>query len=269
MAIPSIAPAAWQPWRVAPTSGFEVDDPKGEVGLVQLDGSQFKVTRPFRFSHPDIEQMLIDHLVRTGWTPQQARAAVDEARTFNPTEDNPTDLASIPRYMRWFESSYGLHSLAAIIHDELIRDDANDGALKSDALADRFFREMMRAAGVRWLKRWIMWAAVALRTRWAAKGYRRASVVLWIVLALAGIASLAAAAGTTWPGWEPPIATPLLWVIALVLPFVAAGLWGRQYGGGIIAAIAGLWILPAAVLAGVGYVIYGILERIFGRFGYN
>ena len=63
------------------------------------------------------------------------------------------------------------------------------GPLESDALSDRFFREMMRCAGVRFLKRWIMWAAVALRTRWAAGGVRQAAVVVWGVLAAAGISA--------------------------------------------------------------------------------
>ena len=192
-----------------------------------------------------------------------AAQAVERARTFTPRQDNPTDLASVPKFLRWFESSYGRHTLAAILHDELIVTAANGGELRSDTLADRFFREMLRAAGVQWLKRWIMWAAVALRTRWAAGGWRRLSVLVWLVLALGGIASFVAAVGTLWPGWDPPIATPVLWVVALALPFAAACLWGKQYGAGIVAAIAGLWILPAAVLAGIGYLIYWILEKIF------
>lgn len=254
-------------WRVAPDSGFEVDDPKGSVGLVQRDPKQFLVTNQFEFSDAAVLQMLIARLERNGMSPAEAVDAVEDARTFTPTEENPTDLASVPRYMRWFESSYGVHTLAAIIHDNLIVKTPNDGALKSDTLADRFFREMLKSAGVPWLKRGIMWAAVALRSRWAARGPRRVSIVVWIALALAGITSFVWAIGSSWLGWDTPIDTGVLWLVAVVLPFVAAALWGRQYGAGIVAAIAGLWILPAALLAGVGYVIYLGLEEAFEAVG--
>ena len=103
------------------------------------------------------------------------RSAVDvieDARTYRFPSD-VTDMASIPPFMRWFVNNYGRHSLAAIIHDRLITDGApNSGVLGSDSLSDCFFREMMGVAGVPWLKRWIMWSAVAMRTRWAARGWR-------------------------------------------------------------------------------------------------
>ena len=163
--------------------------------------------------------------------------------------------------MRWFESSYGAHTLAAIIHDDLIVEKPNGGPLEDDTLSDRFFRAMMKSAGVPWLKRWIMWSAVALRTRWAVKGVRRLSVLVWLLLAAAGITSLVWAVGSGTLGWDSPIDTGALLLLALVLPFAAAFLWGKQYGAGIVAAIAALWILPAAALAGVGYLVYLGLER--------
>jgi hypothetical protein len=125
---------------------------------------------------------------------------------------------------------------------------------------------MMKAAGVPWLKRWIMWAAVALRSRWAAGGLRRASLVVWVILSGAGITSFLWAAGSLVLGWDGPGVWPLL-AFALPLPFAAAALWGRQYGAGIVAAVAALWILPAAAFAGVGYVIYLGLERGAKTFG--
>lgn len=258
----SIEATSWSPWTVAPNSGFEVRDPDGGVGLIQIDAKQFLVTKTFRFSHNDVETMLVDQLVRAGKDPQRARIAVDDARTFTPSTENPTDLASIPRYMRWFESSYGAHTLAAIIHDNLIVDQPNNGALHSDTLSDRFFREMMKTAGVPWLKRWIIWAAVALRSRWAAGGTRRFSVLVWIILATAGIASFVWGAGAALFDWSSPADAWLLLLIALLLPFAAAPLWGKQYGAGLVAAIAALWILPAAAFGGLGYMIYLGLERL-------
>ena len=190
-----------------------------------------------------------------------------DARTFTPTDENPTDLASVPRYMRWFETSYGAHTLAAIIHDNLIGKTPNGAPLHDDTLADRFFREMMRSAGVPWLKRWIMWSAVALRTRWAVGGIRRLSVLAWLALSAAGITSFAWAVGSAALGWSAPVETWALLLVALVLPFAAAALWGKQYGAGIVAAIAALWILPAAALAGVGYVVYLGLEWVAHEIG--
>ena len=267
MVDPTNTAEGWHPWRVAPTSGFEVRDPAGEVGLLQIDPKQFLVEKPFRFSDDAVLKMLTDSLVAGGKTVDEAHVAVEDARTFSTAVENPTDLASIPRFMRWFESSYGAHTLAAILHDNLIVDTPNAGALGSDTLSDRFFREMMGRAGVPWLKRWIMWAAVALRSRWAAGGIRRTSVVVWLVLASAGIAAFVWAAGSAVFGWSHPGSAWILVFLAVVLPFAAAFLWGRQYGAGLVAATAAIWILPAAVLAGVGYLVYMALEALARRFG--
>ena len=91
------------------------------------------------------------------------------------------------------------------------------------------------------MKPWIMWAAVALRSRWAAGGIRRVSVCVWIVLSFLGITAAVWAAGSVLFDSGGPDAW-LLAVVALVLPFIAAGLWGRQYFAGVIAAAARSWI---------------------------
>lgn len=257
-------PGPWRPWRVAPDSGFEVDDPEGEVVVVQVDEARFMVATAFRFSDDTVESSLVDGLVRQGRAPAAARRAVDDARTFDPTTENPTDLASVPRFLRWFVNPYGVHTLAAIIHDELIVDAPNGGPLGSDVLADQFFREMLRSAGVPWLKRWLMWAAVALRTRWVADGVRRTSVVLWVLLALVGLTAAAAVAGSLVFGWAVPGGRWPVAAGAATLPVLASGLWGKQYGAGLIAAVAAVWLLPAAVFAALGYLTYQVLEAVFG-----
>ncbi len=259
----------WTPWRVARSSGFEVCDTGGEVGLIQINKSQFLVTKEFRFSEIAVTKMLTDRLVSDGESTADAERAVEDARTFTPTTENPTDMASIPLFMRWFENTYGAHTLAAIIHDQLIVDEPNAGALGSDTLSDRFFREMMRSAGVPWLKRWIMWAAVAIRSRWAAGGIRRLSVCVWIVLAITGIGSFVNAAGSAWFGWSRPFDVWLLLVIAVLLPIVSAPLWGRQFGASLVAAVAALWILPAAAFGLLGYLVYQTLEFLARKSGLN
>ena len=49
MADPSNAAVSWSPWRVAKSSGFEVSGPGGEVGLVQIDRSQFLASKASDF----------------------------------------------------------------------------------------------------------------------------------------------------------------------------------------------------------------------------
>jgi hypothetical protein len=256
----------WTPWSVAPESGFFVADEQGHVRVVQLDEKNFWVENAFEFRNDEIERDLVEAIMRSeddggqGKSEAEARRAVDDARRFTPNIENPTDLASIPRFMRWFENPYGVHTLAAIIHDELIADEPNAGSLGSDTLSDRFFREMMRAVGVPWLKRWVMWAAVALRTRFAAGGIRRISVCIWLVLAASGIVSFVVGVLSwrlDWSGGPDPM---LLLVIAVVLPFASTVLWGKQRGASLVAAVAALWILPAALFAIVGYVVYRVLE---------
>ncbi|MCR5978365.1 DUF1353 domain-containing protein [Gordonia jinghuaiqii] len=257
------------PWRVAPDSGFEVDDPtgKGNVGIVQIDERQFAVLNAFRFSNQVIENDLVTRLVRKGKGEAEARTAVDDARTFTPREDNPTDLASIPRFLRWFEDPYGKHSLAALIHDELITGTVNSGKLRSDTLSDRFFREMMRTSGVPFLKRWIMWSAVALRTRFIAGGWRRWTVVAWLAFSVVGISIAVGAAGSLVRWWRWPWSRRKSFKTALVMLVVAGALWGRQWGASLIAAVAALWLVPAAIVTYFAYGIYLVLERIARVFG--
>jgi hypothetical protein len=181
-------------------------------------------------------------------------AVLETIKTLDPAlqEDQEflTDLASVPGPTRWFLGAYGEHTPAVLIHDWLIpTPEGLDGM--TDAYADRYMRFMLEEAGIRWLKRWVMWAAVALRTRLAAGGGRRLSVFVWIVAAIVGVGLF-----VTWllnggNGWL---------IVSVILPFLAAFLWGKQYGAGIIAAIAAPWLLPPTVLAALGYGIYFLIE---------
>ena len=251
----------WTPWAaIDGYSGFEVRDPLGRVAMAQTGTKNFAVTSIFRFDDSGTLDQYRQRLIKGGASTDDADRMLDDARALSATE-LMTDLASVPRFMAWFEAPYGRHTLAAILHDKLIEDDPNTGALKSDTLADSFFRDMMGIAGVPLFKRWLMWAAVAARSRWVAKGLRRASLVLWGLVALAGqtIAVLAALSIFGDLGsWD----RPALWSItAFGLPLIAALLWGRQYGAGIVAAAAGLWLIPSAVIVAVGLLVYGISER--------
>ena len=258
---------------MVPDSGFWVEhssgsvyQPPGSVGLVQVSERDFNVLNAFAYRNPAVEDYLVDKLtVRGVRTVEQARADVETALAFIPRQDNPTDLATIPRFLRWFEDPYGRHTLAALVHDELITTAPNTGALHSDTLADRLFREMLATSGVPPLKRWVMWAGVALRTRWKAGGYRRASIVLWVAISLVGIpcaawSAVALASSLPMPTVWPTTSPGLSLVLALLLAFLAAGLWGRQYGAGLVAAGVALFIVPAAAAAGLGWCLYRVLE---------
>lgn len=83
---------------------------------------------------------------------------------------NSTDFASIPFFLTWLVPKDGTHTPAAVLHDALIggKKDVHyeTSALETvpDRHADYLFREAMQQTGVAWLRRWIMWAAVALRS---------------------------------------------------------------------------------------------------------
>ena len=254
----------WTPWVVDPN--FEISGSAATVALRQVTASEFEVPSTFRFCGDETLADIAAAVRLQHPDGADVETMVDDARTF-PASSERTDLASIPRFLTWFENKYGRHTLAAIIHDRLILSgDPNRGALQSDTLSDRFFRMMMIASGVPPLKAWIMWAAVAMRTRWAAQGLRRWSLVLWVVLATVGITMFVAFIGAVAFDWTDPFgfSPGIVGAIALIMPFLSAPLWGKQWGASFVAAIAAVWILPPAVGALVGFLVYRVLETLVG-----
>jgi hypothetical protein len=255
-----------KPWNVAPRAGFAVGDPRGEVALVQASRSKFRVLTPFRFTGDKIRQDLRTQLAKDGITGSTATEMIEKACTFeidpDPRENN-TDLASIPQFMRWFENPYGCHTLAAILHDQLIGKVPNDGALRSDTLADRFFRHLLEAGGVRPFKAMILWTATAIRSRWAVGGRPRVKLVLWGVLAALGLLALVNGLflRSSWFG----VGANWWLAAALIAPWPASLLlWGKQYGAGFVAAVALPWIVPVAALVLAASVIHKLFEAVVG-----
>jgi hypothetical protein len=80
---------------------------------------------------------------------------------------NSTDLASVPPLLWWLIASYGLHTRAALFHDHFV-DNVPPG--KTRKHIDTLFRDALRESGVLWLRRWLMWTAVSLRTRFGRVG---------------------------------------------------------------------------------------------------
>ena len=173
------------------------------------------------------------------------------ARTVRPKHlPDGTDLTSVPRALQWFVSPYGVHTPAVLLHDRLIGGSGLSGM--SDPDADRYFRFMLRELGVPWIRRWMMWAAVAIRTRWAGGRLKKATVALWALASLAGI-GLAV--------YSIVVGEGLLLLASLGAPFVFALLWGRQYVAGLVAAVTSPWVLPPTLLGAVGFAVYWCLEQ--------
>lgn len=80
-----------------------------------------------------------------------------------------TDFATVPRIIQWLIPTYGLYTLAAILHDHFCYELAK--AFKqgrkpfiSSVDTDGVFRRVMRELGVSFAQRWLMWCGV----RWGA-----------------------------------------------------------------------------------------------------
>ncbi|MEM9608911.1 MAG: DUF1353 domain-containing protein [Actinomycetota bacterium] len=229
------------------------DEPGNPIRLEQIDAKEFVLRSTIEF-HGDMG------LSRESY-PEITEEMKAEARRLD--AGGRSDLASVPQFLRWFANPYGVYTPAALIHDDLIvGGEANAGTLRSDAAADRYFRFLLRAAGVDFFRRWIMWAAVALRTRWAVGGRRRAFLIVWIALSVLGLTAFFSAVGELLfdTGTVLDIDSWPLLIGSAATPFVAGGLWGKQWGASLVAAVAAPWILPPTLLAAVAYVSYRVLE---------
>lgn len=186
-----------------------------------------------------------------GLTPQ----ILADSRTITHTDIPRTDLASVPRALRWFVNSYGIHTPAALIHDRLIGEEKK-GQLEriTDAWADRYWRYMLEDLGVPLVRRWLMWAAVAIRTRYTSQ---RILFFIWLAASIVGTVSTSLSALTGQWGF-------VLLGMAAPLPFGL--LWGRQIAAGWIAAYYAPFALPAATLNGISHLVYKLIEWVFNLF---
>jgi hypothetical protein len=199
----------------------------------------------------------------TGLEDLVSRQTIGAIREVGPATLTDTDLGSIPGVFGWFLASYGRHTPAVLIHDRLIGwDSPPTNEVWLDQYADRYLRFMLKASGMSWLTRWLMWTAVAFRTRWVAeerRARRRLGLILWGGAATVGIAS--AAIALIQFSWGLPA------LIAVALPWPAALLWGKQYGAGLIAVVCGPLVLPPALAGLVGYGAYWMADKASTAFG--
>lgn len=228
------------PWAGA----FRIEgEDEGHIPLKQLDRKEFALGASVTFVG-----------AATGLEGKVPDDVIDDIRTVTPDQLPTTDLASVPGPLRWFVNRYGPHTPAALVHDRLIGVvPAIEGLTDQDA--DRYFRFMLKAVGVRFVRRWVMWAATALRTRWYSRGWKRASLLVWLVASVAGtVLTVVALIDGSWT----------LLAVTVLAPFAFAVLWGRQYGAGVVAAYAAPWIGPPSLAAVLGYLVYLGVETAAG-----
>jgi uncharacterized protein DUF1353 len=99
--------------------------------------------------------------------------------------NNSTDFASVPSLFWWLIASYGHHTRAALIHDQLWEDVPNRKR------ANLIFRDALAESSVAFLRRWIMWTGVDAGRRWALGSLRRLALIAEAVMVLAFFVSFA------------------------------------------------------------------------------
>jgi hypothetical protein len=226
-------------------------------GSFAVDGS---LSAGIRLTQIGLKQFRLESTVRylgreTGLEGRLSDAVIDELRNVGPQSLPVTDLTSVPTALRWFVSQYGAHTPAALIHDRLIGVTDDIEGL-TDPRADRFFRFMLRDVGVRWIRRWLMWAAVALRTRYKAGGIKQWSVVIWCVASIVGMVTAV---------WATLTSSWFVLLLTALAPFLFAVLWWRQYGAGVAASYAAPWLVPPTLFGFLGFLVYAALEAVAGK----
>ncbi len=144
-----------------------------------------------------------------GWVLVQAIRYVGNRDTFDVPAGFETDFASVPRVFVWLIPKYGKYTKAAILHDWLC-DESKAGRFDR-ADADGTFRRAMRELGVSFLRRWLMWAAVASATLVKSRRFFDKRTLQLVVIAIPAIAFMLipAVVVTAW--------LALFWLIELAI----------------------------------------------------
>lgn len=86
-----------------------------------------------------------------------------------------TDFATVPKFMTWLLPTYGVYTLAAILHDYFCTNLNLGTSIVRPVDADGIFRRIMQEQNVPFVRRWLLWTGV----RWGAifnKHRRRGSL---------------------------------------------------------------------------------------------
>ncbi len=242
------------------------------------DGS-YLLQKQFRYVHHDGEQWIIP---------------AEESQELE------TDLASIPSLAGWLVPKDGRHTPAALVHDAMILSPGETHCYRGREVtaeeADRIFREAMQFLGVKFWRRWMIWAAVSLLTLWrsaedsaAGRALNRVRLVVGVVaLSIMGLfllpdvldfPPLSSYGITSIPvlrvvaRWEP---VKVLWHIeesslgelwrflgvvgAATVIYAAA--WGRRWRFGLTAAATLPLITYPMAVGAVSYAVYWVIEFV-------
>lgn len=231
--------------------------------LEQLESPRYRLVEPFEY---------VDRLGVTYTVPADVDAT-----------SNSTDLASIPPFLTWLVPKDGRHTPAAILHDALIGGTQGVDYRTShdeqvdDEHADYVFREAMKDLEVAWLRRWLMWAAVTLRT----VSYDHSSGrprLRWVPVAITGVATLIIGVAAGFMALDVPdlgeVELPWLGVrpwyeeIPLALAQIIAG--GVVFAGVLTLVYRRRRVFGAGLLGGAAVGFFGLpmIASLVGAFGY-
>lgn len=202
------------------------------VLLRQLSPSRFRVEESFSYTAEDGTEYPVDH----------------EALAY-------TDLTSVPRSAWWFAGPYGRHTLAALLHDRYVQAENPLGLERHEA--DTLFLEALGALKVGTLRRYALWSATVAATRFYTGALAaKVALALWTFMSVVGTFIVVAFVASP----LCPVVTPPLWLVgvALIAPFAAAFLWGRDWKAGLVAAFGVLLVAPATVGAWIAGRIFEI-----------
>jgi hypothetical protein len=222
-------------------------DRPAEVVVRQVGPATFKLREPFKY--------------------------VDRGRRFDVPIEDISDFASVPNFLTWLIPRYGRHTLAALLHDHLQdhlshagSDLSEDSELVTSDQADTIFRQAMHYSKVPFIRRWVMWAAVSLRTVFKSGFPGKAAVGMWVLfftlLGLAWPISLIYTITSGNADWKIGL---ILTAAAILLPFILCWLWLRRWRLGLVSGLA-LAVVPipcifAVVVGGLYFLIEWIAER--------
>lgn len=225
---------------------YEVDgETPARVVLEQTGPTTFRVVEAFRYVDAESGEHFVVPDPRWG--------------------DTQTDLASVPSVLLWFVPRYGQHTLPALLHDQLVDHDL----VQHRERADRIFRDAMGEQGVRFLRRWLMWAAVSLATMVRQRRWLLGPIAVWLG-AFGALAFRLTPPFASWDVWAFRALVEIPWWIAALIaalgPPIGSMVWGRRYLVGVMSGYgAFLFAVPLTAIV-LALVVYWTLEWVLRPF---
>jgi Protein of unknown function (DUF1353) len=219
-----------------------------EVVLRQIDATKFEVREPIKYADGEFEFIV-------------------------PSGDR-SDLTSVPRFLVWLVPRYGRHTLAALLHDYLQhrvifrRTPRPEGprSLTSEQ-ADTIFRFALKHNNLPFLRYWLMWTAVTLRTEFKAGPLYAFGTVVWVAFfTLIGILFPPLLVINIFQGWFSLVPILIALGTVLVLPILGCILWLHRWRCGLISGLALIVFGFPTLLVALSVLLYLGIEWVVERF---